>query len=298
MAEFFVEVSKWVLYFFSYSILGWIFESTYCSLKERPIRFINRGFLFGPLCPIYGSGLTAVILIMQPFKHFGLVEEFLVTVLVCSVIEYLASFLMEKIYHVRWWSYKNSKYNITLNGRISLMTSLGFGIGGILVLHLVQPILEKLVGSVNPETRTILSVGLILIFLVDNYLSSMAAVSLKHALTGGKVDLTEEIKRYAFNYYRKQTRRTRKLAKKILRTMRLAQKRALKQLRGTQRRIMKHAEKIEYLTKKLEILKEIAKNTIETIPYKTEKMKKNIRSDLRVETKKTSDKKKNNRKRD
>jgi hypothetical protein len=105
-------------------------------------------------------------------------------------------------------------------------------------------------------------------------MSSAAASSIKHALKGGKVDLTDEIKRYAFNYYRKQTRRTRKIARKILKAMKKAQKRALKELKGTPKKIKKQAQKLEYIAKKMDVRKKIAEVDINTIPKKTEKMKK------------------------
>lgn len=269
MIDFLDAWSQWILYFFSYSILGWVFESCYCSLKTKPMRWVNRGFLFGPLCPIYGLGLVAVIFIMQPFNHIGLAGEFFMAVLVCSVIEYFASLIMEKIYHVRWWSYERSKFNPTLHGRISLMTSLGFGLGGLLVINLIHPSIKNLVLNLSFDTKIALAVSLTVIFLIDNYMSNAAAASIKHALKGGEVDLTEEIKRYAFNYYRKQTRRTRKIARIILKKMKLAQKRALKQLRGTQRKLMKRAEKIQYLAKKIEIRKEIAQDILAYMSEKT-----------------------------
>ena len=280
LVDFLNEATKWILYFFIYSILGWIFESIYCSLKVKPIHFINRGFLFGPLCPIYGSGLVAVAFIMQPFKEVNLINEFVLIVLICSAIEYIASFVMEKLFHVRWWSYKNSWYNVTINGRISLWTSIGFGIGGTLVLNYIHPNIETFVGSFSFGAKMALSVALIMIFIIDNYMSSAAAASVKHALKGGKIDLTDEIKRYAYNYYRKQTRKTRRIAKKILRTMKRAQKEALKQLKGTQRRIKKQAAKLEYLTRRREFRKEIAKTDIRSIPRKTEKMRKNTKIEL------------------
>lgn len=281
MITFLDEFTKWVLYFFIYSILGWIFESIYCSVKAKPPHFINRGFLFGPLCPIYGTGLVAVTFLMQPLKNLDPLTEFLIIAGTCSLIEYLASFVMEKLYHVRWWSYRNSWYNITLNGRISLWTSVGFGVGGLFVLTYLHPSVESFVGSLNFNLRIALSVAFTIIFVIDNYMSNAAAFSVKHVLKGGKVDLTDEIKRYAINYYRKQTRKTRRFAKKILRTMKRAQKRTLKQLNGTKKRIEKHAAKIEYLTKRHEVRKEIAKTDIETIPRKTEKLRKNAKVNLK-----------------
>ena len=274
MVDFLNEATKWILYFFIYSIIGWIFESTYCSIKAKPPHFINRGFLFGPLCPIYGTGLVAVAFLMQPFSNLDPVAKFLVAAGVCTIIEYIASYAMEKIFHVRWWSYHNSWYNFTINGRVSFWTSIGFGLGGLFVLDYIHPHIIDFVDSFSFGMKMAISVSCIIIFILDNYMSSAAASSVKHALKGGKVDLTDEIKRYAVNYYRKQTRKTRRLAKKLLKQMKRAQKIAIKQLKGAPKRIMKQAAKIEYLTKKRETKKEIAKVNLDTTPRKTEKMEK------------------------
>ena len=281
MIDFLNSASTWIIYFFIYSIVGWVFESTYCSLKAKPRHFINRGFLFGPLCPIYGTGLVAVAYFMQPFKYLRPVQEFLIIMAVCTVIEYIASFVMEKLYHVRWWSYHNSWYNFTINGRVSFWTSIGFGIGGLLVLNYVHPNVVNFVDTFSFGAKLSVASSLMILFLIDNYMSSMAVSSVKHALKGGKVDLTDEIKRYAFNYYRKQTRRTRRFARKLLKTMKKAQKRALKELKGTQRRIKKHAQKLEYVAKKLDVRKKIAETDIKTIPRKTEKLRKNAKVNLK-----------------
>ena len=281
MVDFLNNLTTWILYFFIYSIVGWVFESTYCSIKAKPPHFINRGFLFGPLCPIYGAGLVAVAFFLQPFDNLPPLEKFFAIAIICSIIEYVSSFVMEKLYHVRWWSYKNSWYNITLNGRISLWTSVGFGVGGLLVLNYIHPNIEAFVETLSFGAKMAMSVSCIILFMIDNYMSNAAASSVKHALKGGHVDLTDEIKRYAFNYYRKQTRKTRRLARRILKAMKKAQKRALKELKGTQKRIMKHAAKIEYLTKRHEVRKEIAKTDIKTIPRKTERLKKNSKINLK-----------------
>lgn len=281
MVDFLNSVSTWILYFFIYSIVGWVFESTYCSIKAKPPHFINRGFCFGPLCPIYGTGLVAVAFLMQPFQNLRPVQMFLIAMAICTVIEYIASFAMEKIFHVRWWSYKNSWYNFTINGRVSFWTSIGFGIGGLLVLKYIHPCVVDFVDGFSFGTKIALATALTIIFMIDNYMSSAAASSLKHALKGGKVDLTDEIKRYAFNYYRKQTRRTRKFARNILRTMKKAQKRALKELRGTQKKIKKHAQKLEYMAKKIDVRKKIAEIDIKTIPRKTQRLKDNSKIKLK-----------------
>ena len=280
MVNFLNELATWVIYFFAYSIFGWIFESLYCSIKAKPPHFINRGFLFGPLCPIYGAGLVSVAFLMQPFKNLNPAQEFVVIMLVCTVIEYIASYVMENLYHVRWWSYKNSWYNFTINGRVSFWTSVGFGVGGLLVLTFIHPSIESYVTGFSFGAKLAIAVSCIILFMIDNYMSNAAASSVKHALKGGKVDLTDEIKRYAFNYYRKQTRKTRRLARRFLKTMKRAQKRALKQLKGTQKRIQKQAAKLEYLASRREARKEIAKTDIKTIPRKTENLRKNAKVDF------------------
>ena len=275
MVEFLNNLTTLLMYFFIYAVAGWVFESIFCSLKAKPIHFINRGFLFGPLCPIYGVGLVAVTILLQPFAELPVLEKFFATAIICSAIEYITSFVMEKLYHVRWWSYKNSWYNFTLNGRISLWTSVGFGVGGVLILDYIHPGVESFVTALPFNLKMAAAVCSSILFLIDYYMSNAAASSVKHALKGGKVDLTDEIKRYAINYYRKQTRKTRRFAHNILKTMKKAQKHAIKELKGTQKRLMKRAAKIEYLTKRREVKTEIARTDIETIPRKTERLKKN-----------------------
>ena len=299
LVPFLNEVTTWILYFFIYSILGWVFESLYCSIKAKPIHFINRGFLFGPLCPIYGAGAVLMNYFIAPLG-LDWFPEILLIILVCDAVEYLASYVMEKKYHVRWWSYDNW-YNPSINGRVSLGTSLGFGIGGYFLIHNIQPFVSDFIGGFGFSLKLSLSVVFVIIFLIDNYMSSAAASSVKHALKGGHVDLTDEIKRYAINYYRKQTRKTRRFARAILKKMKRAQKVAIKQLKKTHKQI-KHAAKkaqgrqiarqkwlearlhlrqersrqrAEYLARRHEAKKEIAKVDLETIPRKTEKLKKN-----------------------
>ena len=307
LAQFLSEVSNWVLYFFIYAGIGWVFESLWCSIKARPMHFINRGFLFGPICPIYGVGGVLINFLMKP-TGMPWWQEMLLIALICSIVEYIASYVMEKKYHVRWWSYDHW-YNPSINGRISLGTSTAFGVGGYLIMHYIHPSVVGFVSGFSFGAKMVLVVVMSIIFLIDNYMSNAAASSVKHALKGGHVDLTDEIKRYAFNYYRKQTRKTRKFARSILKQMKRAQKMTIKQLKKTQKQLKKAAKKakdesllrqkriearlkiyetrsrqrIEYLTKRHEVREEVAKTDLSTIPRKTEKLKKNSKIDLKKE---------------
>ena len=123
-----------VLYFFAYSILGWACECLYCGIPAR--RFINRGFLEGPYCPIYGCGALIVILVLDPLKGHPLLL-FLGAMIFTSVLEYVTSWLMEKLFHSKWWDYSERPFNI--NGRVCLLNSLLFGIMGLAVMYVVHP---------------------------------------------------------------------------------------------------------------------------------------------------------------
>ena len=305
LTQFLSELTTWILYFFIYSCLGWIFESLWCSVRARPIHFINRGFLFGPICPIYGVGVVLATFFIEPL-HLNWFSEILVIMLVCSVVEYIASYVMEKKYHVRWWSYDNW-YNPSINGRVSIGTSIGFGVGGYAVIHYVHPIVVGFVASLSFGVKMAITIVATIVYLIDNYMSNAAASSVKHALKGGHVDLTDEIKRYAVNYYRKQTRKTRRFARSILRKMKRAQKIAIRQLKKTHRQLKRAAKKAqnesflhqrqieaknklkqeriraktEYLAKRSEARRKIAETDVETIPKKTEKLKKNLKINLK-----------------
>ena len=97
------------LYFIIYSFLGWVCEVIFCSVPAR--KFINRGFLMGPVCPIYGCGALLVIGFLMPFKD-SLVMVFAVGMVVTSLLEYITSYAMEKLFHSRWWDYSLSLIHI------------------------------------------------------------------------------------------------------------------------------------------------------------------------------------------
>lgn len=112
-------IADMALYFFLYSFLGWAQETVQCSIKER--RFVNRGFLNGPICPIYGCGALLIFTFLLPIKR-GIASPFLAVPLVflcgaviASALEYVTSWVMEKLFHARWWDYSDKKWNI--NGR-------------------------------------------------------------------------------------------------------------------------------------------------------------------------------------
>ena len=124
------------LLYFIYSTIGWILEVGLAFYEHK--KFINRGFLIGPYCPIYGVGcLLLTILLSKYINEPGVI--FALSIFICATLEYLTSYLMEKIFKLRWWDYSNMKFNI--NGRICLETLIPFGIIGVLVVKYISPFL-------------------------------------------------------------------------------------------------------------------------------------------------------------
>ncbi|WP_411897088.1 putative ABC transporter permease [Bifidobacterium tissieri] len=148
-----------------YSFLGWVYETILVSVQER--RFVNRGFLNGPLCPIYGTGAVVAIVVLTPLKDtpMSLVTMFLLGAVGASVLEYVTSWVMEKAFHARWWDYSHFRFNI--NGRICLIGAIIFGVFGVLIVDVAQPWVEQWTAMIPlPIFHTIIAVLMVTI-LVD-----------------------------------------------------------------------------------------------------------------------------------
>ena len=128
-------ICKYFVYFIIFSFFGWIWETIYCTVKNR--EWANRGFLFAPLCPIYGVGAVAIILVANNIgvSNYQWWHIFIIAVLGSMVLEYVTSWLLEKLFHAYWWDYSDMPLNI--NGRICLPCSLGFGVAGLIVIYVL-----------------------------------------------------------------------------------------------------------------------------------------------------------------
>ena len=154
---------KYILLFFFYSAGGWLLESIYCSIGEK--RIINRGFLTGPLCPIYGTAaLVMTILIYNPFKDRPLII-FLLGIVLCDIVEYITSYVMEKLFNARWWNYSNRKFNI--NGRVCLETLIPFGIFGSLILLVVNPFVVSIFNKIPDNIFKVITILFFIIFVIS-----------------------------------------------------------------------------------------------------------------------------------
>lgn len=157
-----MSLSDYFLLFLIYSFIGWIWETLYCSLNTA--HFVNRGFLYGPLCPIYGFGGLLIMYLLHPLAETWW-QLFLAAAIVCSVLEYFTSWLLEALFHTRWWDYSRRRFN--LHGRIFLGGALCFGLMGTLAEHFVQPFLTRVLTGF-PETSTrMLATVLLLVLILD-----------------------------------------------------------------------------------------------------------------------------------
>lgn len=151
-----------ILYFSIYSFLGWIIEVLYAYWNQG--FFVNRGFLYGPFCPIYGSGITLVVFLLDKFKTNILILFILATILT-SLLEYLSGFILENFFHTKWWDYSNNFCN--LNGRVCLFFSLIWGLSSIAIINLVHPFIYSLVNLIPYNFIKIFATLLFAYFISD-----------------------------------------------------------------------------------------------------------------------------------
>lgn len=145
-----------------YSVLGWIYESALCSLKEW--KLINRGFLNGPYCPIYGWGAILDILLLGKIENPVLL--FFLGAIVTCTLEYFTSYVMEKMFHARWWDYSYMKFH--MNGRICLLGALIFGMFSVVLILLVHPMVETWIERIPALWKHAIVATILVLLIIDN----------------------------------------------------------------------------------------------------------------------------------
>ena len=174
------KLDRWILLFLLfliYGFLGWLCESIYCSIPAK--RLINRGFLTGPICPVYGVGGVLIILLLTPFED-NLFLLYFFGVLITSMVEYITGWLLEAVFHTRWWDYSNRRFQI--QGRVCLRNSLLFGLMAVFLMRCIHPPVLRLLESI-PEALLpwIAAVGLLCLG-ADTFLSIRTALQLSGKL--------------------------------------------------------------------------------------------------------------------
>jgi uncharacterized membrane protein len=168
---------KWITLFFVYSILGWIFESCYVSLKMG--KWTNRGFMKGPYLPIYGTGAVMMLVISKPFKD-NLFLTFIAGVIGATLLELIVGIAIEHIFKVRYWDYSYKKFHY--KGYICLSSSIAWGFFTIILNKWLHPAVESGLKLIPQTTGEILFAGVFIIFSVDLVLSVREAMDMRNIL--------------------------------------------------------------------------------------------------------------------
>ena len=182
-----------VLLFYAYAFLGWCIEVTLKFFQYH--RFINRGFLIGPWLPIYGSGAVLITLAVNGLAPLesSVGTTFALSFLLCGTVEYGTSFVMEKRFHARWWDYSQKPMN--LHGRVWIGNLILFGLGGVLIIKLLNPLLLRGIGLLRHPAGEILAGGLSLLFAADCVMSHFVLKLVKTGVERSEADNTEQISR-------------------------------------------------------------------------------------------------------
>lgn len=177
------------LLYFMYCVIGYVLECIFCSIIDKKL-VLNRGFLIGPYLPIYGKGAICIIFLLNKYLEdpFAL---FIMASLIATVLEYFASYFMEKIFKARWWDYSEKKFN--LNGRVCLTNTVLFGLGGLIVMYVVNPFLTGILDGFSKTTIIVLGLIFFTIYAVDTIISFTTIYKLRSSSTSLKKDSTEEI---------------------------------------------------------------------------------------------------------
>lgn len=204
-----LELREYFLLFVIYSVIGWIMEVIYTLVIDK--KFTNRGFLVGPYCPIYGVGAVLIIILLSGYKErpIGL---FVLAIVICSILEYFTSYIMEKLFKARWWDYSNRKFNI--NGRICLETMVPFGVIACLIVYIVNPFFVNNLNKLSDTFLTIMAIVLAVLLIAD-YITSFNIINKfkKTVKNASFEDRTEDINKYVKNLWLQKSFLYRRLIK-------------------------------------------------------------------------------------
>ena len=168
-----LDFFSFVIIMFTYNFIGWFYESTLYSIIEQK-RFMNRGYFLGPYCPIYGVVSIASVYFLQDIE--SPVKVMLMGALLVSAIEYITSYILEKLFDARYWDY--SAYPFNINGRVSVVSSLFFGFATMFVVKVLQPIMEELVAKMPKDVCVITAIATLAIFITDGIFTTVSMCNL------------------------------------------------------------------------------------------------------------------------
>lgn len=172
-------ITQWLFFFYFYCFFGWIFESTYVSVKSR--RFVNRGFMWGPFLPIYGSGAIMMLVVSMPFQD-NLILTYLAGCVGATALELITGIAMESLFKVRYWDYSNQRFNY--KGHICLSSTVAWGFLTIFMTEFLHKGVEKVIMTVPYHVITCITAVVTVYIIIDFTLSFKAAMDLRDILIG------------------------------------------------------------------------------------------------------------------
>lgn len=167
-----MHILDWLFWFIIYSFVGWTFESIQFSVYEK--RFVNRGFLNGPLCPVYGFGALLVLLILD-HRTENIVILFFAAVALTTTLEYITAVILENVFHAKWWDY--SMFPLNFKGRISPISSAVFGAMSVVGIKYIHPFIKSLTDQMSDNAKMTVLIIFLMYLIVDFY------VTVRHVLT-------------------------------------------------------------------------------------------------------------------
>ena len=151
-------------YFLIFSVIGLLLETIYCYISVGVLES-RKGFIWGPLCPVYGICGTALIYVLDKIDLKKSWQLFVAGFLIGSVAEYILSYVLEAIYGIRFWNYDYLKFN--LNGRISIIFSIYWGALSVIIMRIVKPLIDKLVNKIKPNNKIIIETAIFVFLVID-----------------------------------------------------------------------------------------------------------------------------------
>lgn len=180
--------SELIWLFIIYAFLGWCLEVIYAQVHLG--KFVNRGFLNGPYCPIYGFGMVIILLVLENFKG-NIPVLFVGSVLLTTLIEFATGFILERIFNQKWWDYTENPYNI--KGYVCLSQSLIWGVACVFVVYVVQPLVNGLINFASGDIGEIIKIVICAVILADVAVTVLALLKAKK-IYRGLIEIGEKIK--------------------------------------------------------------------------------------------------------
>jgi len=184
-------------YFVIYSFMGWCIESVYATINKR--EFVNRGFLHGPFCTIYGFGTLSIIILLKPIES-NYAFLFIGAVFLTSSLEYITGYILETAFNSTWWDYSDQPYN--LHGRICLSFSMIWGLVAMIILKVVHPYIVYIVNSIPPNKGRMIFYITFVYLMIDFIITVIIILKLRSLLTqlnAAYSDLTDKLSDFKLN---------------------------------------------------------------------------------------------------